>query len=105
MKAFYLALLLFTASQALASSGVVGKVYSQKECSKEVIVWLSLDKDNYKERLLLMHTLVPVGGKFQFYLKPGNYQVRASDEEGCEFFRRVKVSSHQTTLDVKMVKK
>jgi hypothetical protein len=105
MKAFYLCLFLFTASQALASSGVVGKVHSHKECSKEVMVWLSLDKNNYKERLLLMHTLVPVGGKFQFYLKPGNYQVRASDEKGCDFFQRVKVSSGEFYLDVKMVKK
>jgi hypothetical protein len=105
MKAFYLGLFLFTASQALASTGVIGEVHSQKECSKEVMVWLSLDKENYKERLLLMHTLVPVGGKFQFYLKPGNYQVRASDEEGCEFFQRVKVTTSHSLIDVKMVKK
>ena len=69
------------------------------------MVWLSLDKDNYKERLLLLHTEVPVGGTFQFYLKPGDYQVRGSDQKGCEFFQRVKVGESVSQVDVKMVKK
>lgn len=69
------------------------------------MVWLSLDKDDYKERLLLMHTEVPVGGSFQFYLKPGAYQVRASDEKGCEFFQRIRVNDSLKDIKVKMVKK
>ncbi len=66
------------------------------------MVWVSLDKDEYKERLLLMHTEVPVGGTFQFYLKPGNYQIRASDEKGCEFLKRIKVDKNVEQLQVKM---
>lgn len=69
------------------------------------MVWVSLDKDNYKERLLLMHTEVPVGGNFQFYLKPGNYQIRASDEKGCEYMQRVTVGDAVKSLAVKLERK
>lgn len=69
------------------------------------MVWLSLDKDTYKERLLLMHTEVPVGGTFQFYLKPGDYQLRASDAKGCEFFQRIKVGVTVLETQVQMEKK
>lgn len=67
------------------------------------MVWVSLDKENYKERLLLMHTLVPVGGKFQFYLKPGSYQLHASDEKGCSFFEKISVKT-MLDLDIRMKK-
>lgn len=69
------------------------------------MVWLSLDKENYQERLLLLHTEVPGGGTFRFYVKPGNYQIRASDEEGCEFLQKVQVQNRPIHLDVKLVKK
>lgn len=104
MKVCFLLTLLFSFS-AMSASGVRGKVTSIKECSSPVMVWLSLDKENYKERLLLMHTEVPVGGTYQFYLKPGEYQVRASDEKGCEFFKRIKVEKVVGQVDVLMEKK
>lgn len=84
---------------------ISGKVEVTKGCSKKVMVWLSLDKDNYKERLLLMHTEVPQGGTFKFYVRPGNYQVRASDEAGCEYLKKVEVKGTDPVLDIKMVKK
>lgn len=99
--------LLFTTS-ALAVSiadSISGKVGVTEGCSKKVMVYLSLDKENYKERLLLMHTEVPQNGTFNFYVKPGNYQVRASDESGCEFLQKVTVNERDIFLDVKLVKK
>lgn len=84
---------------------ISGKVESQKDCSKKAMVWLSYDKENYKERLLLMHTLVPVGGTFKFNVKPGNYQIRASDEAGCEFLKRLSVQGSDPVLAVKLEKK
>jgi hypothetical protein len=105
MKSLLLIIFLFI-NQAQAASGVKGKVSSPKECSnKTVMVWLSLDKDNYKERLLLMHTEVPVGGTFQFYLKPGDYQLRASDESGCEFYQKLKVDRTVASINVLLEKK
>lgn len=89
----------------LAASGVKGRVNSDKGCSSPAMVWLSLDKDSYKERLLLMHTEVPVGGTFQFYLKPGKYQLRASDKSGCEYLKRIVVKDAVGKVDVKLVKK
>lgn len=100
---FYL--LLSFSTFAWSASGVKGKVISPKDCSSPVMVWLSLDKDDYKERLLLLHTEVPVGGTFQFYLKPGQYQVRASDQKGCEFLQRITVENVVSQVEVKMVKK
>lgn len=88
-----------------AATGVRGTVESPSACSKSVMVWLSVDKENYKERLLLMHTEVPVGGSFQFYLKPGNYQLRASDEKGCESFQRIKVGRTISSVKIKLEKK
>lgn len=78
---------------------------SPKGCSKSAMIWIALDKDDYKDRLLLMHTEVPIGGSFQFYLKPGQYQVRASDENGCEFLQKIKVKDLVSTIQIKMVKK
>lgn len=95
-------------SQAFAipiADSISGKVSTVEGCSKKVMVWLSLDKEDYKERLLLMHTEVPVGGSFEFFVKPGKYQVRGSDEAGCEFLIKVEVTTKNAAIDVKMVKK
>lgn len=95
-------------SQAFGISiadSISGKVSTVEGCSKKVMVWLSLDKEEYKERLLLMHTEVPAGGSFEFFVKPGKYQVRASDEAGCEYLRKVAVTTKNAVVDVKMVKK
>lgn len=82
-----------------------GKIEVNSGCSKSVMAWLSLDKENYKERLLLMHTEVPQGGTFRFYVKPGFYQIRVTDEESCEFFTKVEIKKKDIELIVKMVKK
>jgi hypothetical protein len=80
---------------------IQGKVATSSACDpKKAMVWLSLDKDNYKERLLLMHTMVPIGGTFEFHVKPGKYQVRASDEKGCEDYKQVEVSSKDVILSL-----
>ena len=105
MKSLYLLVLLSSFPVVADATGVKGTVASTKGCSSPVMVWLSLDKEAYKERLLLMHTEVPVGGSFQFYLKPGDYQLRASDEKGCEFLQKIKVTSKLTTVKVQMEKK
>lgn len=84
---------------------ISGKVEAPASCSDKVMVWLSLDKDQYQERLLLMHTEVPRGGTFSFYVKPGQYQVRGSDKVGCEFLQRVVVNDKAPELTIKMVKK
>jgi hypothetical protein len=106
MKRLLITISLIVSFPLLASdSGVKGKVFSLPACSDPVMVWVSLDKDNYKERLLLLHSTVPVGGSFQFFLKPGAYQLRASDEKGCEFVQRIQVKDKVLTQDVKMVKK
>lgn len=104
MKLLIIGLLLSTTLQAQIV-GVKGAVSQTSGCSQKAMVWLSLDKNDYHERLLLMHTLVPVRGTYQFYLKPGKYQVRGSDEAGCEFFSRIEVKNSVVNLDVKMVKK
>lgn len=100
-----LLLLIFLSFSAWSASGVKGKMSSPHGCSKSAMVWVSLDEDDYKDRLLLMHSEVPVGGSFQFYLKPGAYQVRASDDKGCEFLQRIKVSDLVSNIQIKMVKK
>lgn len=104
MKTVLLCFILST-TLAYAETGVRGKVSSVENCSSKVMVWLSLDKENYNERLLLMHTEVPVKGSFQFYLKPGNYQLRATDEKGCEFLKKIKIGNSVLDVPVKMGEK
>lgn len=84
---------------------ISGQVESAPGCSKKAMVWLSLDKESYKERLLLMHTEVPAGGTFNFYVKPGDYQVRGSDEAGCEYLQKVSITGNDSKLVIKLVKK
>lgn len=105
MKYFSYLLFLISFSALSSESSISGKVTMPQGCSKKAMVWLSLDKENYQERLLLLHTEVPRGGTFRFYVKPGNYQIRASDEEGCEFLQKVQMENIPTHLDVRLVKK
>lgn len=99
---FLLTFLSTTPSLTAAISGRVGPV---EGCAKKVMVWLSLDRDHFQERKLLLHTEVPVGGSYKFYARPGKYQVRASDEVGCEFLARVEVKDTELTVNIGMVKK
>lgn len=101
---FPILILLISGLACASEDGIVGKIESVPDCAKNVMVWLSLDKSDYKHRLLLMHTEVPVGGQFQFYLKPGQYQLRATDEKGCEFLSKVRVTSGVMTVLVRMKK-
>jgi hypothetical protein len=108
---YALLILLFT-SQAMASSldvsidvSISGKVSATPGCSEKVMVYLSLDKENYKDRLLLMHTEVPKNGTFKFFARPGDYQIRAGDKAGCEFFQKVSAKEGDIEIVVKLVKK
>jgi hypothetical protein len=104
----YVFLLLFLSTEVLAvstSQTISGKVEVTPGCSKKVMVWLSLDKADYKERLLLMHTEVPQGGTYSFFVKSGDYQIRASDEAGCEYLTKVSVKGIDPVIAIKMVKK
>ena len=105
MKYFSYLLLIISFSALGSESSLSGKVLIPEGCSKKAMVWLSLDKENYQERLLLLHTEVPRGGTFRFYVKAGNYQIRASDKEGCEFLQKVRVENTPLHLNVKLVKK
>ncbi len=107
MKHLLLIIFIVSSLQALSSTDrtLSGRVEVNASCSKKVMAWLSLDKESYKERLLLMHTEVPQGGTFRFYVKPGSYQVRVTDESSCEYFTKVDVKTKDIELTVKMEKK
>lgn len=106
MKYVFLSLIFSLNALALNEElSISGKVLSEKACSGKAMVWLSLDKENYKERLLLLHTEVPAGGTFRFYVKSGNYQVRATDEAGCEYLERVSIQGKSSDLTIRLVKK
>lgn len=105
MKLFLCLILCFSFQLLAAETTISGKVLSSSGCAKKTMVWLSLDKENYHERLLLMHTEVPQGGTFEFYVKPGDYQVRVSDDEGCEYLKKVSIKDRPVSLSIQMVKK
>lgn len=103
MKVLFI--LLFSQLAFAKTAIVKGKVESVTGCSDKAMVWISLDKEEYKERLLLMHSEVPVGGTFQVHLVPGKYQLRASDKLGCETFRRIQVKEGEQNINLKLEKK
>lgn len=105
MKVVFTCILLVCTFTSFAASAVKGVVQSPQGCEGPVMVWLSLDKENFKDRLLLMHTEVPVGGSFQFNLKNGDYQLRATDKSGCEFLERISIKDKIHTAKVMLVKK
>lgn len=99
MKILFTAIIL---SFSLSSFGLsINGTYSGSECKTDkAMMWLSLDKDEYKERQLLIHTMVPTGGTFSFYVKPGNYQLRGSDEKGCEFFSKFSINNEDQKVQI-----
>lgn len=105
MKLLLLAAFLPSILWANDTLSIKGQVFLPEGCGKKAMVWLSLDKENYKERLLLMHTEVPHKGSFELYVKPGDYQIRASDPVGCEFFQRVSIKNKSASIEVRLVKK
>lgn len=69
-----------------------GKVYAPKECGEDgAMLWLSIPSENFKEKILLFHTKVPQRGSYEFYLKPGVYQLEASTELGCATTKVIEV--------------
>jgi hypothetical protein len=114
MRIYYLILifvivgLLNVANLQAQELSLTGKVETQVGCAEKVMVWLSLDREDFQEKLLLLHTQVPVGGTYQFFLKPGKYLLAASDEVGCEFSKKIEipVSSNNSVHRgaIKMVK-
>jgi hypothetical protein len=89
-------LILFISISHLQATTIRGKVTAPHGCnSKNVMVWLSTVSDDFAQRTLLMHTEVPNNGSFEFYVKPGHYEVRGTSSEGCGFIERVKVLENQ----------
>jgi hypothetical protein len=97
-------LLLFFFISNLHASTIKGKVTAPHRCnSKNIMVWLSTVSDDFTKRTLLVHTEVPKNGSFEFYVKPGDYEVRGTSSEGCGFIERVKVLENQKiSLKVKL---
>lgn len=105
MKAFIPLIIGFLSLNSYAMK-IQGKVSTSSSCDpKKAMIWLSLDKDNYQERLLLMHTMVPIGGTFEFHVKEGKYQVRASDEKGCEDLHKIEILKKDKIIDIKLGEK
>ncbi len=103
MKRFLLLILLTLNNITLASSirGVVEVIDSCK--TDKVMVWLGTVHSDFLKRKLLMHTEVPVGGTFEFYVRPGNYEIRGSNELGCGHISEVKVTDKVEEVKIKLM--
>ncbi len=97
-------ILFFLLSTQLYATVIRGDVSSEKACltKDRAMVWLSLPEDDFKQRLLLMHTLVPERGSFEFYVKPGKYRLMASNEKGCEFKQDITVDQANQEIKVRL---
>jgi hypothetical protein len=104
MKALFLSLLwLSTPAFAL---GIKGRLSSDKACrSGKAMVWLSKNEAEFKKKELLLHTLVPERGTFEFYVLPGEYLLVASNELGCEVEKVVSIVDKDALLEISLSEK
>lgn len=100
MKTLFLGILFLS---SIANATVIqGEVHSIEEClTDKTMVWLSPNTTQFKKKILLMHTMVPEKGSFEFYVKPGEYLVAGSNEKGCFFEQVVKID--QLDQQIKIV--
>ena len=86
---------------------IQGKVQFSEKClgkKDEAMVWLSKDHSEYKKKTLLLHTMVPKGGDFSFFVKPGDYLIRVTNKTGCLLEKNVTVDKKIVMLDLKLEK-
>lgn len=104
MKVIYFIFAVLLSSNAFALQ--INGVFKGSECkTKKAMVWLSLNKPEFKHKTLLMHTMVPLGGDFSFYVKPGDYEVTASDKKGCSTTQKFIIKKDSKNLVLKLEEK
>lgn len=88
-------------THAKSQLSIRGKVSSvDPHCGEgKVMSWLSLPSTDFNKKLLLMHTLVPVKGSFEFFVLPGNYRVVVSTSKGCSQEKFVSISNKNKEID------
>jgi hypothetical protein len=98
MKFWFLAILISSPAFALS---IKGKVDIEPACgSGKAMVWLSKKSNEFAKKELLMHTLVPHKGTFEFYVIAGDYNVEISTEKGCASTRTAYVSNEDVFLNL-----
>jgi hypothetical protein len=94
-----ISILIFSTTSAFAL-GIKGKVYVPQQCGEaQAMVWLSKVAEEFSKQELLMHTMVPHEGSYEFYVKPGQYRIVASTSLGCEVSQNVYVSHKSARID------
>ena len=97
MKWLLLSLILSSPVHALS---IKGRVSSTSGCGDgKVMVWLSKIAEELQQKELLMHTLVPLNGTYEFYVIPGQYRVEVSSEKGCEEHKNVFIVHKEARVD------
>lgn len=103
MKNYFLTLSILLCPLSLIAASISGEVHTTSAClASKNMVWLSTEDAAYDKRILLMHTFVPNGGSFEFYTRPGNYRVIASNEKGCSFEKIVQVQNNTLELNIEL---
>ena len=97
MKWFFLGMFIFTNAHALS---IKGRVSAASSCGEgKVMVWLSKIAEEFQQKELLMHTLVPINGTYEFYVIPGQYRVEVSTDKGCEEHKNVFIVHKEARID------
>jgi hypothetical protein len=97
MKWMLLGLILSSSVHALS---IKGRVSSTSGCGDgKVMVWLSKMAEEFQQKELLMHTLVPLNGTYEFYVIPGQYRVEVSTEKGCEEHKNIFIVHKEARVD------
>lgn len=100
MKTLIAGILFFTSFMTHAFV-IQGEVQSIAEClTDKTMVWLAPNTTQFKKKILLMHTMVPEKGSFEFYVKPGEYLVAGSNEKGCFFEQVVNIEEQDQQIKI-----
>lgn len=99
-------IMLFFLSFPLFAATIRGTVSSTQECqSGKAMVWLSKNEKEFTKKELLLHTMVPERGSFEFFVNPGDYLVVASNEKGCAFEQPVRVEEKSLLIHLELSEK
>lgn len=102
MKALFLLFIISFINHSYAQS-IRGKLSASQKCQSQTnMVWLGIPHEDYQKRVLLMHTELPINGTFEFYVKPGVYEVRATNNLGCGFLKIVTVENQVLNLSMQL---
>ena len=96
----YLSTILMFFSLQLNATELWGVLPASQEClqNQEAMVWVGIKNKQTKTKKLLTHVPSKIGGDFSIHLKPGEYEIEVTTQDGCFSSQHVKLTKENTKI-------